>query len=108
MVHQRMHPFDVVTQKFSMPSLRPDDEPSTVYERYEEELEEGQGGGSSDRSSNSSSTGNSKTLDGKWDGASSFYSFFILRRMGKNKALAHHTSTYFHTRFNSVAFAAQR
>ena len=22
--------------------------------------------------------------------------FFILRRMGKNKALAHHTSTYFH------------
>ena len=23
---------------------------------------------------------------------------FILRRMGKNKALAHHTSTYFHTR----------
>ena len=26
-----------------------------------------------------------------------FY-FFILRRMGKNKALAHHTSTYFYTR----------
>ena len=33
--------------------------------------------------------------------------------MGKNKALAHHTSTYFHTyirvvcRFNSVAFAEE-
>ena len=27
-----------------------------------------------------------------------FFLFFILRRMGKNKALAHHTSTYFHTR----------
>ena len=26
-----------------------------------------------------------------------FFFFFILRRMGKNKALAHHTSTYFHT-----------
>ena len=26
-----------------------------------------------------------------------FLSFFILRRMGRNKALAHHTSTYFHT-----------
>ena len=25
-----------------------------------------------------------------------FCFFFILRRMGKNKALAHHTSTYFH------------
>ena len=41
--------------------------------------------------------------------------FFFLSSggwMGKNKALAHHTSTYFHTRvvcrFNSVAFAAQR
>ena len=27
-----------------------------------------------------------------------FFFFSILRRMGKNKALAHHTSTYFHTR----------
>ena len=27
-----------------------------------------------------------------------FFFFFILRRMGKNKAQAHHTSTYFHTR----------
>ena len=27
-----------------------------------------------------------------------FFFFFILRRMGKNIALAHHTSTYFHTR----------
>ena len=27
-----------------------------------------------------------------------FLFFYILRRMGKNKALAHHTSTYFHTR----------
>ena len=36
----------------------------------------------------------------------------ILRWMGKNKAQAHHTSTYFHTRvvcrFNSIAFAIQR
>ena len=31
-----------------------------------------------------------------------FFSFFILRRMGKNKALAHHTSTYFHTRRVSI------
>ena len=31
-----------------------------------------------------------------------FSSFFILRRMGKNKALAHHTSTYFHTRRVSI------
>ena len=30
--------------------------------------------------------------------ATFFFSLFILRRMGKNKALAHHTSTYFHTR----------
>ena len=31
---------------------------------------------------------------------------FILRRMGKNKALAHHTSTYFHTRLGfEEAFA---
>ena len=28
--------------------------------------------------------------------------FFILLRMGKNKALAHHTSTYFHTRRVSI------
>ena len=28
--------------------------------------------------------------------------FFIQRRMGKNKALAHHTSTYFHTRRVSI------
>ena len=27
---------------------------------------------------------------------------YILRRMGKNKALAHHTSTYFHTRLVSI------
>ena len=31
-----------------------------------------------------------------------FFSPFILRRMGKNKALAHHTSTYFHTRRVSI------
>ena len=34
--------------------------------------------------------------------AFSFFFFFILRRMGKNKALAHHTSTYFHTRRVSI------
>ena len=28
--------------------------------------------------------------------------FFILRRMGKIKAVAHHTSTYFHTRRVSI------
>ena len=27
-----------------------------------------------------------------------FFFFLILRQMGKNKALAHHTSTHFHTR----------
>ena len=41
-----------------------------------------------------------------------FFFSFMLRRMGKKKALAHHTSTYIHVRvvcqFNSVAFAAQR
>ena len=31
-----------------------------------------------------------------------FFFFLILRRMGKNKALAHHTSTYFHTRRVSI------
>ena len=31
-----------------------------------------------------------------------FFFFYILRRMGKNKALAHHTSTYFHTRRVSI------
>ena len=31
-----------------------------------------------------------------------FFLFFILRRMGKNKALAHHTCTYFHTRRVSI------
>ena len=31
-----------------------------------------------------------------------FFVFFILRRMGKSKALAHHTSTYFHTRRVSI------
>ena len=31
-----------------------------------------------------------------------FFFFQILRRMGKNKALAHHTSTYFHTRRVSI------
>ena len=31
-----------------------------------------------------------------------FSLFFILRRMGKNKDLAHHTSTYFHTRRVSI------
>ena len=31
-----------------------------------------------------------------------FFFFFILWRMGKNKAVAHHTSTYFHTRRVSI------
>ena len=31
-----------------------------------------------------------------------FFFFLILRRMGKNKALPHHTSTYFHTRRVSI------
>ena len=31
-----------------------------------------------------------------------FFFFFILRRMGKNKALAHHTSTIFNTRRVSI------
>ena len=31
-----------------------------------------------------------------------FFFFFILRRMGKNKTLAHHTPTYFHTRRVSI------
>ena len=31
-----------------------------------------------------------------------FFFFLILRRMGKNKAEAHHTSTYFHTRRVSI------
>ena len=31
-----------------------------------------------------------------------FFFFFILGRMGKSKALAHHTSTYFHTRRVSI------
>ena len=31
-----------------------------------------------------------------------FFTFFFLRRMGKNTALAHHTSTYFHTRRASI------
>ena len=31
-----------------------------------------------------------------------FLFFFILRRMGKSKALAHHTFTYFHTRRVSI------
>ena len=31
-----------------------------------------------------------------------YFIFFILRRMGKNKALAHHTSAYFHTRRVSI------
>ena len=35
-------------------------------------------------------------------GMNSFFFFFILRRMGKNIALAHHTSTYFHTRRMSI------
>ena len=34
--------------------------------------------------------------------ALTLFCFFILRRMGKNKALAHHTSTYFHTRRVSI------
>ena len=33
---------------------------------------------------------------------SDFFFFFILGRMGKKKALAHHTSTYFHTRRVSI------
>ena len=39
--------------------------------------------------------------DGEQLGQTRFF-FFILRRMGKNKALAHHTSTYFHTRRVSI------
>ena len=31
-----------------------------------------------------------------------FFLLYILRRVGKNKALAHHTSTYFHTRRVSI------
>ena len=31
-----------------------------------------------------------------------FFFLFILRRMGKNKAQAHHTSTYFRTRRVSI------
>ena len=31
-----------------------------------------------------------------------FSFFFILRRMGKNRALAHHASTFFHTRRVSI------
>ena len=41
----------------------------------------------------------------------SLFCFFILRRMGKNKASAHHTSRIFIRvvcRFNSAVFAAQR
>ena len=30
------------------------------------------------------------------------YIYIFLRRMGKKKALAHHTSTYFHTRHVSI------
>ena len=37
-----------------------------------------------------------------------FFFFFILRRMGKNKALAHHTSTYFHTRRGSIKLSCFR
>ena len=36
------------------------------------------------------------------------YTFFILRRMGKNKAQAHHTSTYFHTRRVSIELSCFR
>ena len=36
------------------------------------------------------------------DEGSFFFFFFILRRMGKSKALAHHTSTYFHSRRVSI------
>ena len=35
-----------------------------------------------------------------------FFFFLILRRMGKNKALAHHTYTYFHTRRVSIVIFA--
>ena len=35
-------------------------------------------------------------------GIGDFFFFFILRRMGKNKALAHHTCAYFHTRRVSI------
>ena len=38
----------------------------------------------------------------KYDWPIFFFFFFILRRMGKNKALAHHTSAYFHTRRVSI------
>ena len=34
--------------------------------------------------------------------SSRLYIYIILRRMGKNKALAHHTSMYFHTRRVSI------
>ena len=38
-----------------------------------------------------------------------FFLFFNLRRMGKNKALlAHHTSTYFHTRRVSIKLSCFR
>ena len=49
--------------------------------------------------------GNYTLLEGdKSDGykKNTFFFFFILRRMGKNKALAHHTSAYFHTRRVSI------
>ena len=37
-----------------------------------------------------------------------FFFFFFLRRMGKNKALAHHTSTCFHTRRVSIELSCFR
>ena len=37
-----------------------------------------------------------------------FFFFSILRRMGKNKALAHHTSTYFRTRRVSILLSCFR
>ena len=40
--------------------------------------------------------------------ASIFFFLFILRRMGKNKALAHHTSTYFLTRRVSIKLSCFR
>ena len=66
-------PFDPGTPKYSMPSLRPENEPSTVWGGYDEEHQEEQGDySSSGSSSNSSSTSSSKRLDKRWDGTSSF------------------------------------
>ena len=41
-------------------------------------------------------------LDGDCHDQDFFFFFYILRRMGRNKAQAHHASTYFHTRRVSI------